>query len=496
VKALLMHPEEDFDLASPLPSNTSVLSQDLGLGVICNAMARGDRRVLESSRRALLLGLGGPVEITYRQQVLADCLEHPGVVWDLYRNAVEAVEEERKVWGLYSGSPQSVLSRALGAATVLLAHLRQLRRLTDEHAEGFSSEGFTRFFKMVSSELDDGYLAEVEGYLSDLQFRTGLLLSGRLGGGNTVTGLTLRQPGPGSRRKWGAPFGRNAQSFEISSRDDAGLKALDDMRARGLNLVANALAQSAEHIRHFFAVLGAELAFYLGCLNLADQLATKGYSWCFPAPAPAGGAVLHASGLYDPGLVLRQGPGVVGNDVRADGKFLVMLTGANQGGKSTLLRSIGLAQLMMQAGMFVAANSFSANVCRRVFTHWKREEDPTMKRGKLDEELARMSAIAGEISAGCLLLCNESFASTNEREGSEIARQVVKAMTGSKVKVVFVTHMYELAKGLWDDHLPEVLFLRAERLPDGRRTFRLIEGEPLPTSFGQDSYRAVFGEMG
>ena len=82
----------------------------------------------------------------------------------------------------------------------------------------------------------------------------------------------------------------------------------------------------------------------------------------------------------------------------------------------------------------------------RVFTHYKREEDAAMESGKLDEELSRMSAIAGQITRHSILLCNESFASTNEREGSEIARQVVRAMLRKQIKVFFVTHMYDLAR--------------------------------------------------
>ena len=58
-----------------------------------------------------------------------------------------------------------------------------------------------------------------------------------------------------------------------------------------------------------------------------------------------------------------------------------------------------------------------------------------------------MSEIAGQITPGSILLCNESFASTNEREGSEIARQVVRAMLDKHIKVFFVTHMYDLAHG-------------------------------------------------
>ena len=116
-----------------------------------------------------------------------------------------------------------------------------------------------------------------------------------------------------------------------------------------------------------------------------------------------------------------------------------------------------------------------------------------MEKGKLDEELARMSAIADLIAPGSLLLCNESFASTNEREGSEIGRQVVSAFLGSGIKVFFVTHLYDLAESLHGLFPENALFLRAQRGKGGRRPFRLDEGAPLPTSFGEDSFKRVFG---
>lgn len=243
-------------------------------------------------------------------------------------------------------------------------------------------------------------------------------------------------------------------------------------------------------------MLRLELAFYLGCLNLHDRLAGKGEPVCFPEPLPASQTAFTAQGIYDVCLTLHLGNQVVGNEVKADGKSLVMITGANQGGKSTLLRSVGLAHLMMQAGMFTGARSLRAGVCDGVFTHYKREEDAAMEGGKLDEELSRMSAIADQVTRRSVLLCNESFASTNEREGSEIARQVVRAMLARQVKVFFVTHMYDLAHGFHAEHSGDALFLRAERHEDGRRTFRLTEGEPLPTSYGEDSYERIFGTAG
>ena len=104
-----------------------------------------------------------------------------------------------------------------------------------------------------------------------------------------------------------------------------------------------------------------------------------------------------------------------------------------------------------------------------------------------------MSVVADQIKPGALLLCNESFASTNEREGSEIARQVMRAMLEKQIKVFFVTHMYDLAHSFHTQRSPVALFLRAERQADGSRTFKLREGEPLPTSYGEDSYRRIFG---
>lgn len=183
---------------------------------------------------------------------------------------------------------------------------------------------------------------------------------------------------------------------------------------------------------------------------------------------------------------------IVGNDLDADGKDFIVITGANTGGKSTFLRSVGLGQLMMQAGMFVPAAAFSAEIRDGVFTHYKREEDATMASGKLDEELSRMSEIVGKLSPGALVLFNQLFAATNEREGSEIARQITHALLESGIKVCFVTHLYEFAHGLHQRSLPNAIFLRAERLPDGARSFRLIEGAPLETSYGEDLYGAVF----
>jgi hypothetical protein len=493
MKALLMHPVQDFDLQRELPPHQAALIQDLELGTLFDAMAGGDQFLYEVAERAVLSSLQDPEAICYRQQVLTDCLQQPAVVRELYGIAVEAIQRERKIWGVFMNSPDTILHHSLQVLELFLGILKRLRAIADNQAGRFRSEGFARFFAMLATELDDEYFLTVEAHLQELRFRRGALLSAELGKGNKGIRYVLRRaPKLNWRERLGLGTG-SGYGFTIPDRDENGFKALEELRARGINQVANALAQSTDHILSFFAMLRAELGFYVGCLNLHERLADKGEPTCFPEPVAPGPRALAAQGLYDVCLALHTQAGVVGNELDADDRSLVMITGANQGGKSTVLRSVGVAQLMMQCGMFVGARSLRASVVDGVFTHFKREEDATMESGRLDEELSRMSEIVDAIAPNSLLLCNESFAATNEREGSEIARQVVRALLDSGVVVFFVTHLFDLADGFYQQELATALFLRAERQPDGRRTFRLVKGAPLPTSYGEDSYRRVFG---
>jgi hypothetical protein len=494
MKAFLMHADQDFDLERELPPNAADLIGDLELGTLLDAMAAGDKFLFDVAQRAVLSSLTDPAAITYRQHVLADCLAQPSVVREIYDVAVVAIEGERRnFFGLLRAGPDSILHRSVQVLEFFAGVLKILRKISDEHAGRFGSAGFTRLFAMLSKELSDEYFSEVEDHLRELKFRRGVLISAELGQGNSGVRHVLRRP---REQNWIGRLsggGRPSYSFQIPDRDESGFRALSELQGRGINLVANALAQSTDHILSFFRMLRSELAFYIGCVNLAARLTGKGEPTCFPVPLADGPPVLSAQGLYDACLTLHTDGRVVGNRLDADGKSLVMITGANQGGKSTFLRSVGVAQLMMQCGMFVPAESLRANVCRGVFTHYKREEDAAMESGKLDEELSRMSGVVDQVTPGAVVLCNESFASTNEREGSEIARQIVRALLARGIKVLFVTHLFDLAHGFYREPAQTVLFLRAQRQAGGARTFQLAEGEPLPTSYGEDVYRRIFG---
>ena len=490
MKVYLMYEDHDFDNKKKITPHEQVLTQDLELKKLFDAMANGDEFIREVAGRAVFSSLDNPDEILYRQSILQDCIKNPDVVRALYGIAKESVKRKRdQWWGISSWYLSSVLNSSVSLLQMLVGMLKRLRKVVDEHAWQFESKGFMGLFTMLQKELDDEYFSTVETHLNELKFRDGVLISSDLGEYNQGIHYVLRrqQSKKHSWLKW-----HFAPSLYIHPRDDKGAADLSKRKDRALNLAANALAQSAEHVVSFFDLLQTELAFYIGCLNLYERLSGKGEPVSFPLPFGCHERRHSFNGLYDVSLALIIEKRVVGNHINADGKDLVIVTGANQGGKSTFLRSIGQAQLMMQCGMFVPAQSFSANICDGVFTHYKKEEDAAMKSGKLDEELERMSGIADRIKPDSLILFNESFSATNEREGSEIGRQIVRALLENQIKVFFVTHLYDFSNGFYEQRMDNALFLRAERQADGSRTFRLIEGEPLQTSFGEDIYSRIF----
>ncbi|MGC9159094.1 MAG: MutS-related protein [Terracidiphilus sp.] len=496
MKAHLMHRDREFDLQKELPWNEADLGEDLELGTLLAAMAGDDRFLFDVAKAALFSGTENDVDtILYRQAALRDCLKNATAVRDLYGLTVKVVEKTRRQWwNLSSHYADSVLFSSVELMESLLEMLKALRDMAVAAGGHFDSEAFTTLFAMLTRELDDEYLGRISTHLTELNFRGGVLLSAALGENNEGSSYELRQAGA-TRPKWLRRLFKkdgDGLTFHLDDRDEAGAQILSDMRQRGISRVAITLAQSVDHVLSFFKMLRTELAFYIGGLNLHDRLAAKEEPICFPDPVAAGERKLGFRGLYDVCLSLHMESRVVGNTVNADGKSLILVTGANQGGKSSFRRGVGLAQLMMQCGLFVGAEAYRGEICTALLTHSIREEDTTMKSGKFDEELARMSRIVDHLAPDALLLFNESFAATNEREGSEIARQIVLALLEKRVKILFVTHLYEFAHGLFDSQREDTLFLRAERKTDGTRTFRLIEAEPLATSFGKDLYHRIF----
>lgn len=491
-----MFRDHDFDENASAPPLSDDLVHDLDLETLFAAMGQGDPLVRGVSRIGILCPVSNSEQVTYRQEVLTDCIANAGVVRELYELASSVFREKRQLFWYYRrNSPTSIMAQTPQMISMYVRYLKEFRGIVDQHGEGFTSQGWTTLFTSIREELGDDYFALIDEMLKSLRFKDGELFSARLGFAAHGVDYVLRDPSrarPSFVERLGVG-GRKSYSFEIAPRDEAGAEFLERIRAKGLSGAANALAQAADHMSSFFARLQIELAFYVGCINLHRVLSDKGETLCMPHVQTWSPARLDFSGLYDPCLSLRRSEKVVGNTANCDNARLVVVTGANSGGKSTFLRSLSTAYLMMSAGLFVAAESFAASMVKAVFTHFMREEDPSMSSGKLDEELSRMSVIADHLGPHCVVAFNESFSATNEREGTEIARQVLAAVLDSDVRAIVVTHLSELAEYFYECESDTTAFLRAMRGGAGGELYRLEPGPPLDTGFGLDVYERLGG---
>jgi len=486
VKANLMFHDRDLDLKAEPVFGKSDLMADLELKRLLSAMSGDDKLIAQACETALFCPLTDNEGILYRQAILRDAMENSETVRSLYKVCLETEALRRGSWRwLSTYYLSSTYNSSIELLSLYTAKLMDLRLIADRTSSAFHSEGFLRLFALMKSELSDEYFALVREHLKDLKDKDGTMISARFG--NCLQGVSYvlrRKNRKGFWRRW-----TFAPSYTLAPRDDSGATDLSKRNDRAINEATNALAQAAEHLQSFFNMLRAELAFYIGCLNLRDALDQAGASLCIPNLGQSESRMRSWKDLYDVSLALLGAGEVVSNTLESD-KRLYIITGANQGGKTTFLRSLGQAQLMAQCGMPVGAMFFSAPVRLGLFTHFKREEDVSMKSGKLDEELARMSRISDHLRPGALVLLNESFSATNEREGSEICGQITRALRDNEIEVFSVSHLYAYAVSFSGD--PDVQFLRAQRLDSGERTYKILPGEPLVTAHGDDLYRKIF----
>lgn len=255
MKAFLLYRERDFDPQQPAPPQAQALKDDLALEALLAAMAPDDKFLRDVARAVVLASVVDLDTLRYRQAILQDCLRHPEVVREIYGVTEELLAAKKHLYfyGMASRFPSSVLSSAITMMQVLVGLLKRLARIAEEHAHAFRSEGFVTLFATLRRELDAAYFAEVQDHLSALRFRNGVLLSAELGRGNEGVNYVLRKPNA-TNRGWVRSLIDQlspSNTLYIADRDQAGARALSELRDRGVNLVANALAQSADHVESF-----------------------------------------------------------------------------------------------------------------------------------------------------------------------------------------------------------------------------------------------------
>jgi len=260
---------------------------------------------------------------------------------------------------------------------------------------------------------------------------------------------------------------------------------LNHVEARILELVARLhrrlfarLAAFCEREREFLdptvARFDREVQVYLAYLDLAERLGARGLRFCYPHVLARCPQTVVCDG-FDLALAVkaaREDAAVVTNDLRLrEPERIAVVTGPNNGGKTTFARMVGQLHYLAALGLPVPGSSARLGLPDRVFTLFEREEKVATLRGKLEDELVRARAVLEQATARSVVVMNETFSSTTLADARSVGARVLRRLIELGALGVYVTFVDELAS------LSEAtVSLVAQVVPDdpAQRTFEIV----------------------
>lgn len=215
-----------------------------------------------------------------------------------------------------------------------------------------------------------------------------------------------------------------------------------------------------------------ELRFYLGYLRFLAPLRDAGLPFCHPEVSTTEKGLL-AREAFDLALAATLTPGggrVVGNDIDLrDGERILLVSGPNQGGKTTLSRTFGQLHHLAALGCPVPGRQARVFLPDRILTHYPRTETLAGLTGKLEEELLRMRQILDQATPDSVIVLNEVFSSTTSEDALALSTAMLTALSRLDAPCLWVSFLDELSR--LD---PKAVSMVSTVTDDGTRTYKVV----------------------
>ena len=289
------------------------------------------------------------------------------------------------------------------------------------------------------------------------------------------------------------PFGKKQNDNQKTALSLAFNSAINDVYKSSLRSWKKIVQSYVLENTDFLLGLIPEIEFIGKATSMMRALTEKGCKLVTPEIAPMDDGKFIAKDLYNPCVALKIEEDVVPNDIAFDkDASIFVLTGPNRGGKSVVTCAIGLAQAMMQLGMFVPAEEAVISPVDGIFTHFPTGSEDTIDKGRLGEECARLMGIFDKITKNSLVLLDESLSSTGSYEASYIAAEVLSGLARFGCRCLFSTHLHELAAEI--DRINEQsekdgggrIDTLVAGIYDGKRSFKIVRAKPDGKSYARD----------
>jgi DNA mismatch repair protein MutS len=437
------------------PGDTSFAS-DLNIDQVVASVVR-DREEPEFLTALLYNPLHDVDAVRYRQEVFQD-LEDPGLF--------------------------ASLTRFAGKIKEVRAHLRQLERMRSPYQrEGWHLDAAAIYCQAVLSLADDltsaqltsralvAFRAYLENYVRSTAF-TSLDTEtaaqqqalGRVRYCTRIHGTRVEVTRYGDEADYSAEVLKTFERFQQGTVRDYRVlyrtwPGINHVTAQILELVARLFPAEFAALDAFFHRHGAfvddavrrfdrELQFYLAYLDYIGPVRSAGLAFCFPEVSATSKHVF-ATETFDLVLAAKlasEHSPVVPNDFTLEGRERIfVVTGPNQGGKTTFARTFGQLHHLASLGCPVPGTSARLFLFDRIFTHFEQEEDLARQTGKLEDDIIRVRGMFQVATASSIVVLNEVFTSTTLRDAQFLGTKLLKKVAELDVLCVYVTFVDELA---------------------------------------------------
>lgn len=452
-KSILFGTYDDWGIGNAPPEPACFA--DLNLDQVVTWLTRG--REGYGLEPFFHLPVSDPALIRYRQAVMRDVAQ-PGIFQALKRFSAAMGQRHREL------GQAAAMSHPLQAQRWRLDAAASYRRAVSElHADlqtlELDSEGLTGFRDYLAGYVDSAAFADfchaMDGVCAALDA--------------VEYAVVIDDDSAEVRAFEGEPDQQAAieAAFAVLREDTASPTEPEDRRhtlgvtsleGQILEAVADLFPAAFERLDAFCADYGdyldeplarfeREIPFYLAYAELMARLEAAGLPWCFPVLTTAKGE-LRAQGAYDlalAGKLAGTEEPVVTNDFRFDGdERILVVSGPNQGGKTTFARSVGQLHYLAALGLPVPAREARLLHVDCVLTHFDREEAIAEEQGRLAADLERTRAILATAGSRSLVILNELFQSTQAGDAAELTRRVLAALRQRDALAVCVTFVEEV----------------------------------------------------
>jgi DNA mismatch repair protein MutS2 len=411
--------------------------------------------------------------VEFRRAILGELTEMPAL-----RRDVEAVYVALYQFRTLLETP--ALSRGLDASRRRLDILAAVKTAIDAMSSAFAGtkSGLSRL-REFGEELQGslaykrlGDLLDYEENLSTLDVRMRLGIDGRVRG---LEMLAVKE----NESNWfyASPLGRFVAKVSAFFR---GYRFSEqELLARLIDGVFEGLEDA---VALLFQLIG-DLEFYLAALSFRDLAEARGLAVCLPELLPR--AELRRAevrprslkALFNP-LLVALGVEVVPCDLETPRHDMtVIVTGPNSGGKTRLLQSLALTQLLGQSGVFVPARAAVLGTAPGLYVSLIEEATADQSEGRLGTELLRIRSLFEQLRVGSMVVLDELCSGTNPSEGEEIFELVISLLGELGPQAFITTHFLQLAARI-AEHPPvsKLAFFQVELDQHQFPTFRFIAG--------------------